>query len=190
MRQAREEWRQLQAALDPARLVFLDESGAKTNMTRLRGRSKGGTRCVDDTPHGHWCMTTMISSVRLDGTTACMALDGATSADVFREYVRQVLVPSLRPGDVVIFDNLSAHKDADAVRLIRDSGATVLPLPAYSPDLNPIEKMWSKVKEFLRDAKARTFDTLLKAIAAALKTVTAQDAEGWFQSCGYTTSHS
>jgi transposase len=190
VKQAREEWRQLQAAVDPARLVFLDESGAKTNMTRLRGRAKGGTRCVDDAPHGHWCATTMISSVRLDGTTACMAIDGATSAEVFREYVRQVLVPTLRPGDVVIFDNLSAHKDSDAANLIRAAGATALPLPAYSPDLNPIEKMWSKVKEFLRGAKARTFDTLLNAIAAALKTITAQDAQGWFQSCGYATSHS
>ena len=190
MKQAREEWRQLQAAVDPARLVFLDESGAKTNMTRLRGRAKGGTRCVDDAPHGHWCATTIISSVRLDGTTACMAIDGATSAEVFCEYVRQVLVPTLRPGDVVIFDNLSAHKDSDAANLIRAAGATALPLPAYSPDLNPIEKMWSKVKEFLRGAKARTFDTLLNAIAAALKTITAQDAQGWFQSCGYATSHS
>lgn len=130
----------------------------------------------------------MISSVRLDGTTACMAIDGATSAEVFREYVRRVLVPTLRTGDIVIFDNLSAHKDGDAANLIRAAGATVLPLPAYSPDLNPIEKMWSKVKEFLRGAKARTFDTLLNAIAAALKTVTAQDAEGWFQSCGYAIS--
>jgi transposase len=190
VKQAREEWKHLQATADPARLVFLDESGAKTNMTRLRGRAKGGRRCVDDVPHGHWCATTMISSVRLDGTTACMAIDGATSAEVFREYVRQVLVPALRPGDVVIFDNLSAHKDAEAAKLIRATGATALPLPAYSPDLNPIEKMWSKVKEFLRAAKARTFDTLLNAIAAALETVTAQDAQGWFQSCGYTTSHS
>ena len=158
-------------------------------MTRLRGRAKGGMRCRDDTPHGHWCATTMISSIRLDGTTACMAIDGATSAEVFREYVRQVLVPTLRPGDIVIFDNLSAHKDVDAVNLIRAAGATALPLPAYSPDLNPIEKMWSKLKEFLRGAKARTFNTLLNAIAAALKTVTAQDAQGWFESCGYATCH-
>jgi transposase len=190
VKQAREEWKQLQATADPARLVFLDESGAKTNMTRLRGRAKGGARCIDDTPHGHWCATTMISSVRLDGTTACMAIDGATSAEVFREYVRQVLVPALRPGDVVIFDNLSAHKDAQAVDLILAAGATALPLPAYSPDLNPIEKMWSKIKAFLRGAKPRTFETLLDSIATALKTVTGQDVEGWFQSCGYATSHS
>ena len=185
MKKARQRWRALQATLNPARLVFLDESGAKTNMTRLRGRAKGGLLCVDDAPNGHWFTTTMISSVRLDGTTACMAIDGATSAEVFREYVRQVLVPTLRSGDIVIFDNLSAHKDSDAMNLIHAAGAMTLPLPAYSPDLNPIEKMWSKVKEFLRSAKARTFDALLNAIAEALKIVTGQDAQGWFSSCGY-----
>ncbi len=185
MKKARRRWQALQGILDSDHLVFLDESGAKTNMTRLRGRAKGGLRCVDHTPNGHWSTTTMISSVRLDGTTACMAIDGATSAEVFREYVRQVLVPTLRSGDIVIFDNLSAHKDSQAMGLIHAAGAMTLPLPSYSPDLNPIEKMWSKVKEFLRSAKARTFDALLKAIADALKTVTDQDVQGWFSSCGY-----
>lgn len=175
----------MQPKLDSTRLVFLDESGAKTNMTRRRGRAKGGLRCVDDTPNGHWSTTTMISSVRLDGTTACMAIDGATSAEVFREYVRQVLVPTLRSGDIVVFDNLSAHKDSQAMDLIHAAGAMTLPLPAYSPDLNPIEKMWSKIKEFLRSAKPRTFDALLKAIGDALKCVNDQDAQGWFSSCGY-----
>lgn len=176
--------------MDPARLVFLDESGAKTNMTRLRGRAKGGSRCIDDVPHGHWCTTTMISSVRLDGTTACMAIDDATSAEVFREYVRHVLVATLRPGDIVVLDNLAAHKDAEALDLIHAAGAEVWFLPPYSPDLNPIEKMWSKIKEFLRAAKARSFDTLLATIADALKTITAEDAQGWFESCGYMTCHS
>ena len=155
-------------------------------MTRLRGRAKGGSRCVDDTPYGHWCTTTMISSVRLDGTTACMVIEDATSAEIFREYVRQVLVPGLGPGDIVVLDNLSAHKDSRAAEMIRAAGAEVWFLPPYSPDLNPIEKMWSKVKEFLRAAKARTSDTLLTAIAAALRTITAKDASGWFKSCGYT----
>jgi transposase len=127
----------------------------------------------------------MISSIRLDGTTACMAIEGATTAEVFREYVRQVLVPSLQPGDLVIFDNLSAHKDARAMDLIHAAGAMTLPLPAYSPDLNPIEKMWSKIKAFLRSIKARTFEALLDAIAKALHTITSTDAEGWFSSCGY-----
>lgn len=174
-----------QPTLDVAKLVFLDESGAKTNMTRLRGRAKGGERCIDDAPCGHWNTTTMISSIRLDGSTACMAIDGATSAEVFREYVRRVLVPTLRTGDIVILDNLSAHKDSASMDLIHSAGAMSLFLPAYSPDLNPIEKMWSKVKEFLRSAKARTFDALLKAIGDALRTITPQDTQGWFSGCGY-----
>lgn len=156
-------------------------------MTRLRGRAKGGVRCTDDAPHGHWCTTTMISSIRLDGSTACMAIDGATSGEVFGEYVRHVLVPTLGHGDIVVLDNLSAHKDAKAIAMIEEAGAEVRFLPPYSPDFNPIEKMWSKIKEFLRAAKARTCDTLLAAIASALARVTAQDAQGWFESCGYTT---
>lgn len=129
----------------------------------------------------------MISSVRLDGSTACMVIDGATAADVFREYVGHVLLPTLRPGDIVVLDNLSAHKDTQAIELIKSAGAEVLFLPPYSPDLNPIEKMWSKVKEFLRSAKARTFEALMEAITSAPKTITAQDAVAWFQSCGYGT---
>ena len=190
MKRAREEWKATQNDLDMSRFVFLDESGAKTNMTRLRGRAKRGLRVVDDTPNGHWCTTTMISSIRLDGSTACMAIDGATSAEVFREYVRQILVLTLRPGDIVVLDNLSAHKDKEALALIAAAGAEVWFLPPYSPDFNPIEKMWSKIKEFLRAAKARTFDALLAAIGNALKTITAHDAQGWFESCGYTTCHS
>jgi transposase len=174
--------------MDIHRLVFVDESGAKTNMTRLRGRALGGSRLFDAAPHGHWCTTTMISSIRLDGTCACMAVDSATDRDVFREYARQVLVPALRPGDIVILDNLSAHEDEETRLLIEAVPARLLPLPPYSPDLNPIEKMWSKVKEFLRDAKARTQSELYDAIAAALNTVTPQDAAGWFSSCGYTAS--
>ena len=154
-------------------------------MTRLRGRAKGGQRLVDSTPHGHWCTTTMISSIRLDGSTACMAIDGATDKEVFREYVRHVLLPTLRPGDIIVLDNLGAHKDTEAIRLIESAGAEVWFLPPYSPDMNPIEKMWSKVKEFLRAAEARTQEALLNAIAAALKTITTEDAQGWFSSCGY-----
>ena len=168
--------------------MFLDESGAKTNMTRLRGRAMGGQRLIDDAPYGHWGVTTMISSIRLDGDTACMVIEGSTTGVVFREYVRHVLLPTLRPGDIVVLDNLSAHKDAAAIRLIQGVGAQVQPLPPYSPDLNPIEKMWSKIKEFLRAAKARIPKALFNAIAAALKTVTPQDAVGWFTSCGYAAS--
>jgi len=110
---------------DLSRLVFIDESGVKTNTTRLRGRAKGGQRLVDSTPHGHWCATTMISSIRLDGSTACMAIDEAVSVEVFREYARHVLVGTLRPGDIVVLDNLSAHKDKEALALIAAVGAEV-----------------------------------------------------------------
>ena len=165
--------------------MFLDESGAKTNMTRLRGRAPRGERVHDHAPGGHWCTTTMISSVRLDGTTACMTVDGATTAEVFRAYVESVLVPTLKQGDVVIMDNLSPHKDSGTIGLIEQAGARVLFLPAYSPDLNPIEKMWSKVKEWLRATKARTQEALWDAIACALAAVTPEDAMGWFASCGY-----
>jgi transposase len=154
-------------------------------MTRLRGRAKKGRRIVDHIPHGHWCTTTMILSIRLDGSTACMAIDGPTDADVFREYVEHVLLPTLRPGDTVVLDNLSAHKDKQAIERIESAGAKVWFLPPYSPDFNPIEKMWSKIKEFLRAAKARTQEALLNAIAAALRAITPQDAQGWFADCGY-----
>ena len=159
-------------------------------MTRLRGRAKKGQRVVDDAPDGHWCTTTMVSSVRHDGSTACMAVDGATTSEVFRAYVRHVLLPILQPGDIVVLDNLSAHKDNESLQLIESVGAEVRFLPPYSPDLNPIEKMWSKVKEFLRSAKARTQEALFKAIGDALGTINTQDAINWFASCGYTTSDS
>ena len=154
-------------------------------MTRLRGRSPRGERLVCHAPHGHWCTTTMISSVRLDGTTACMTIEGATNTEVFRAYVREVLVPSLRPGDIVVMDNLGAHKNPDTISLIEKVGAEVRFLPAYSPDLNPIEMMWSKVKSLLRKAQSRTRPDLLAAISSALASVTSQDASGWFTHCGY-----
>ena len=165
--------------------MFIDESGAKTNMTRLRGRARRGERVYACCPHGHWQTTTMISSIRVDGSTACMAIDGATDTEVFEAFVHRVLRPSLQPGDVVIMDNLSPHKGASVLDLIKQAGSEVMFLPAYSPDLNPIEKMWSKVKTHLRSAEARTQDTLINAIAAALGRVTRQDAINWFASCGY-----
>ena len=188
MKQLREQWNAEQGTLDLRQLVFLDESGAKTNLTRLRGRTLGGQRLHDAAPHGHWCTTTIIGAVRLDGSTACMAVEGATDKDIFREYVRCVLVPTLRSGDIVILDNLSAHKDRQAQQLVEQAGATLRFLPPYSPDLNPIEKMWSKIKAFLRATKARSEEELYQAIGMALKTIPQQDAEGWFRSCGYTAS--
>jgi transposase len=127
----------------------------------------------------------MISSIRLDGSTACMALEGTTDTESFRAYVRQVLCPTLRPGDIVVMDNLSPHKSDPTLALITNVAARVLFLPAYSPDLNPIEKMWSKVKGLLRGAEARTPADLIAAIGQALAKVTSQDALGWFVSCGY-----
>jgi len=128
----------------------------------------------------------MISSIRRDGSTAAMTVEGATTSEVFRAYVEHILTPTLRPGDIVVLDNLSPHKDKEALALIEQAGAEVRFLPPYSPGFNPIEKMWSKVKALLRSAKARTDEALLTAIGAALARVTAQDAEGWFASCGYT----
>jgi len=154
-------------------------------MTRRCGRAQRGQRVHGSAPGGHWQTTTMLASIRLDGTTACMTIEGATDTEVFQSYVREVLCPTLRPGDWVVMDNLSPHKHDPTLRLIEQTGASVRFLPAYSPDLNPIEKMWSKVKQFLRSAEARTGEELHRAIAAALARVTAQDAINWFASCGY-----
>jgi transposase len=127
----------------------------------------------------------MISSIRLDGSTACMAIEGATDTEVFRTYVREVLCPTLKEGDIVVMDNLAPDKNEQTIALIEAAGAIALFLPAYSPDLNPIEKMWSKVKALLRSAEARTHDDLIAAIASALARITPQDAINYFASCGY-----
>jgi transposase len=154
-------------------------------MTRLRGRAERGRRLHAHAPCGRWQSTTMISSIRLDGTTACMTIAGATDTEVFRAYVGEVLCPTLRRGDIVVMDNLGAHKSPATQELIKAAGAEVRFLPAYSPDFNPIEKMWSKVKALLRSAEARTPEELDQAIGAALAKVTPNDARGWFASCGY-----
>lgn len=167
------------------RLVFIDESGAKTNMTRLYGRAKAGIRATDTAPSGRWSTTTMISSMRLDGSTACMVVDGATNKEVFVAYVQHILLPTLKAGDVVVLDNLSAHKNKAIRDLIESVDAELWYLPPYSPDLNPIEKMWSKIKSILRTLKARTEESLINAVARALEMITASDAKGWFESCGY-----
>lgn len=186
MRAQRQAWQQKAAMLDVQRLVFLDESGAKTDMTRFYGRCFDGQRVREATPQGHWYTTTMLAAMRLDGSAAPMVIEGPTDADVFQAYVDQVLVPSLRPGDIVVLDNLSPHKQPSVTSTIEAAGAEVWFLPPYSPDFNPIEKMWSKIKAFLRRAKARTWDALLAAIKAALQEITAVDARNWFRSCGYT----
>jgi len=154
-------------------------------MTRTHGRAAPGTRVVDYVPAGHWATTTLIGALRLDGATAPMVIEGATDTDVFMAYVRQVLVPSLRPGDIVVADNLSPHKAPAVAEAIQAAGAELWYLPPYSPDLNPIEKMWSKVKAFLKKMKARTVDALFEIIAQALEQVTSTDAHGWFRESGY-----
>jgi transposase len=166
-------------------LIFLDESSAKTNMTRLRGRARRGQRVHGSAPHGHWNSTTVIGAMRMDGSTACAAIEGATDTEVFRVYVQEVLSPLLRPGDLVVMDNLAPHKSEATRALIRQRGAEVLFLPAYSPDLNPIEQMWSKVKNTLRSLEARTPDSLLKALGQALAGITPKDTLNWFAHCGY-----
>lgn len=147
-----------------------------------------GQRANDTAPHGHWCVRTLIGSVRGDGQITCMTIDAPTDRDVFLAYVRKVLVASLRPGDIVVLDNLRSHKTPEVAAAIRAAGAEVQFLPPYSPDLNPIEKMWSKIKAILRAIAARTSPGLHRAIRKALLQVTPQDAVSWFASCGYTFS--
>lgn len=157
-------------------------------MTRLRGRCAGGQRLVCSAPHGHWCTTTLLGSIRLDGNTEGMAIEGATDQDVFLAYAGKILAPTLRPGDIVVMDNLAPHKNPAVEEIIRAAGAEVWYLPPYSPDLNPIEQMWSKVKALLRKAAARTAETLVEAIGNALRSVSVSDATGWFLNCGYGTT--
>jgi len=156
-------------------------------MTRLGGRCPVGERLVSSTPCGHWQTTTVISAVRLKGPMAPAVFDGPTDQAVFTAYVEQNLVRELRAGDIVVMDNLSAHKAPAIRQMIEAAGASLLYLPPYSPDFNPIENLWSKLKQFLRKAAARTFETLCDAIAAGLQTITTEDCKGFFQNCGYAT---
>jgi transposase len=169
-------------------LHFIDESCAKTNMTRLYGWAPSCERAHGRAPFGHWAARTMISSLRLDGSTACMTVDGATDGDAFEAYAAHVLAPALSPGDIVVLDNLAVHKRPGVARLIHACGAQVLFLPPYSPDLNPIEKMWSKVKSILCSLEPRTSEELHEAIAHAFRQITPEDAQSFFESCGYTLS--
>jgi transposase len=182
---AREAWFDAQPDLDPARLVFIDETGATTKMARLRGRAPRGERLRSGVPHGHWKTTTFVGGLRLGGMTAPMVLDGPMTGAWFLAYVSQVLVPTLRPGDVVILDNLPAHKGAAVRHVVEAAGARLLFLPPYSPDFNPIENAFSKLKALLRKAAARTVDQLWKAIAAAIDALTPSDCRGYFTAAGY-----
>lgn len=169
------------------RLVFLGESGAKTNMTRLYGRAPGGQRCVDKTPHGHWGAMTMISAIRDCGVMerASVVVDGSMDGPTFLAYVQQCLVPALQPGDVVVMDNLRSHKVAGVREAIEAAGCDLWYLPAYSLDFNPIEKLWSKVKSWLRRVSAKTFETVSAAMGDALRAVAGDECSNYFTSCGY-----
>ena len=173
------------AAISVEKLKFLDESGVTTQMTRLYGRAPKGERVNEATPDGRWQVLTTLGTMSLEGMEAVMTVSSATDGDVFRAYVEQVLCATLHPGDVVVMDNLSAHKVVGIRESIEACGAQLLYLPPYSPDLNPIEKAWSKFKQFLRSAKARTAEALDQAITEALKTITPDNADAWFRSCGY-----
>jgi transposase len=168
--------------------VFLDETSAKTNMTRLYGRAPRGERCRFSNAHGHWKTTTVLSAIRCEGVieSASVVFDGSVNAATFLGYVEQMLAPSLRPGDIVVMDNLAAHKVTGVVEAIEAVGATVWYLPPYSPDLNPIEKLWSKVKTHLRKMSATTVEGLIKAIGDALRAVGPDECLNYFRSCGYT----
>jgi len=167
-------------------LIFIDETWTKTNMTRLRGRAPRGERLVDKTPHGHWKTTTLIAALGIGGMRCSTVVDGAVNGDVFEAFVQQVLVPELQPGDVVILDNLSSHKRQRIRELVEGTGARLVFLPPYSPDLNPIELIFAKVKQLLRSLACRTRDALWKAMQSVLDQVTPADASNCYEHCGYT----
>jgi transposase len=167
-------------------LIFIDETWAKTNMTRLRGRAPIGTRLIARIPHGHWKTTTLIAALDRGGIRCSTVVDGAVNAEVFEAFVEQVLAPTLGAGDVVVMDNLSSHKRARTRQLIRTRGAEVLYLPPYSPDLNPIENVFAKIKQRLRTLSCRSREALWASMQSVLNTVTASDAINCFRHCGYT----
>ena len=181
----RQRWRAGQPALDIEKLVFIDETWASTNMARRYGRAPRGERLVDHVPHGHWKTTTFVAGLRAGGLTAPLVIDGAMNGDLFVAYVEQVLVPSLRPGDVVVMDNLSCHKRARVREAIEQAGCTLLYLPPYSPDLNPIEQAFAKLKALLRKAKERTVAGLWKFLGEALDLFGAEECRNYIRHCGY-----
>lgn len=173
--------------VEPSRFVFLDESWAKLNMTTLYGRAPTGQRCVDAIVHGNWKTTTLLSAIRLQGVIrpATLLIDGTMDAVTFRGYIERCLAPALGPGDIVVMDNLASHKVHGVATAIESVGADLWYLPAYSPDLNPIEKLWSKVKSCLRRLAASSFEGLIAAVSQAFETVGPAECPNYFKSCGY-----
>lgn len=184
-RERRREFVKIVGRIDLNRLIFLDESGITTTMTRLYGRAPAGQRVVEATPQSHWNVVTLIGGLRLSGMVAPMTVEAATDGDVFLAYVEHFLCPVLRPGDVVVMDNLSAHKVNGVRDLIEAVGAQLLYLPPYSPDLNPIEKFFSKLKTMLRKTAPRATEDLWKEIGSLLDTLTASECTNYFASSGY-----
>jgi transposase len=181
----RSHYHDLSTTLDLHRVKFIDESGSTIAMTRLYGRAPRGERVLDSAPQHYGQNVTLLGALSCPGLEAVMTVEGATDSDVFRAYVREVLCPTLREGDVVVADNLSAHKATGVHEAIAATGARLLYLPPDSPDLNPIAPCWSKLKTFLRTIKARTREALDAAVTRALATVTEADARAWFAHCGY-----
>jgi transposase len=184
--QRRAAWKQQQPTLNAERLIFIDETWAKTNMTRLRGRAPRGQRLIDKTPHGHWKTTTLIAALGITGVRCSTVVDGTVNGDVFEAFIEQVLVPELGPRDVVIMDNLSSHKRARTRERIEATGARLVFLPPYSPDLNPIELIFAKIKQGLRSLACRTREALWAAMQSVLNQVTPDDAANCYKHCGYT----
>ena len=171
--------------MDPARFVFLDETGAATNMTRRYGRCPSSQRLAAAVPHGHWRTTTFVAGLRQSGIVAPLVLDGAMTGPAFRAYVAQCLAPALAPGDVVVLDNLAAHKVDGVRQALAAAGASLLYLPPYSPDLNPIEQLFAKLKTLLRQAAARTKDELWSTIGRLLDAYPSPECTNYLNHCGY-----
>lgn len=178
-------WFEEQPDLDPERLIFIDETAASTKMARLRGRARRGERCRAAVPHGHWKTTTFTAGLRLSGIMAPMLLDGPMNGAAFCAYAEQVLAPELRSGDVVIMDNLPAHKISPVREAIEKAGARLLFLPPYSPDFNPIEMAFSKLKALLRKAAARSVAQLWSVVADCLNAFSTEECRHYFQAAGY-----
>jgi len=183
----RARWHEELAVEPTAHLVFVDESGANTQMTRLWGRALGGQRLWARIPHGHYQTSTLISGIRLEGPCAPWLFEGPMNGEMFLAWVKQGLAPTLRPGEVVILDNLATHKIRGVREALEAAGARLRYLPPYSPDYNPIERMWSKIKQTLRSHAPRTDDQLLRAAKIAFQAVTAADCKGFFFSARYAT---
>ena len=185
MAQARETWKDDQASLDASKLVFIDETGTNTKMVRTRGRCHRSRRLIGKAPWGHWKTTTFVAGLRHNRISAPFVLEGAMNGQCFLTYLETILVPSLSAGDIVVMDNLPAHKVAGARKLIEAANATLIYLPPYSPDFNPIEMAFAKLKALLRKAAARTRDALWDSIDAALTAFTPQECANYFRHAGY-----